>query len=1075
MPEEYNLPLGLDIERVIQQAARVESTLANLNRAAANVGTTTQQTFNNAATAASNLQRNVAAQTQAFGETTRSIHNMQGALESLKRQMVNESDVSKIRLLNTEIQKLEGQITRTSNIGRAGFDSLGNKIKETQTKAESFGSSLLKLAGTLGIVFSVQEIIQFGKELFNIGVQASGIERAFSRLGDSKSLAKLREETKGFVSDLELEKLTVKANNFNIPMEKLGGFLAFASIRAKETGEGVEKLTNNIIDGLGRKSSRIIDNLGISIVDIQKEFKRTGDFTTAVSNLIAKEMNSAGVSVDTLADKVNRQATTWTNLKTTIGKAFAGFFSPATADNDKIATQTTNLMKGFRNFEQLNAQQRVKALAEQTERVLALSKEFEKYNKQYSVFKLFSENQKSFSAEEKKQAGERLVAAQNVLRNLKDQNAELKTQERLAKGLVSLDELREKVTKLRGDASGIVVAKGDTKSADARNRKALLDQADQIQKEIDEITGKAQKKRDKEEDSAEKKRLARLKELNAQRLSLENDYYSAQIAAIDDVTTRAVASETVASQNKVRELKAQLVLFPELTKEINRNIENEEAESKARVLVIIQKGVEDELKIRKASSAEIAKVVNNNNQIEIDAISDKYKFIIENARKAGILTTTVEKELELARVKEVDDVIIKSQDDKLKKQEALELSAIYIRTKKSSETEKAFERKNQEDLLKINIEYAKKRLALIASDPEKVEEANKLRKAIQDAQSTIQKIKDTSSGDLFEALGIDEVKFKKATDQISKVGELASDLFGSLADASKEKVDAIQSEIDALDELMDKQQEAVDKEKDLMDKGYANNYANAQKTLEAQKVQREQLLKEQEAAQKQQEAFQKAQIIADGIGQVSNLITASTEIFKTFSKIPVFGIPLAIAAIGTMFGAFAIAKVTAFNAVGANNKFADGGTAGGKLHSEGGNKYISLDGNDRGIMEIERGEEIINRKSSEKHRKILKAINKNDFSDINMQDISIKELLSGTGVIAQLEESNSSVRHNLHINDISRTVVVNNNLKSEGYLKSMDDRLKQIEKNQSSKAHLLDFDDYYLIVDGNYTKKIWKK
>lgn len=1065
MADEYNLPLGLDIEKIVQKASQVKSILQDLNNTAQNLGASATQSFQNASQASSNLGRNVASQASAFGTTTRSIENMKDALNDLKKMAFEEKDVQKIRFYNAEIQKLERQIQQTSNIGRAGFDAMGNRIQATTNQTTNLIGGLKNLASAFGVAFALTTVIQFGKELFNLGVQASGIERAFSRLGDSNSLKKLREETRGFVSDLELEKLTVKANNFNIPMEKLGGFLAFASQRAKETGEDVEKLTNNIIDGLGRKSSRIIDNLGISIVDIQKEFKKTGDFTTAVSNLIDREMTSAGVSVDTLADKVNRQATTWTNLKTTIGKAFAGFFSPSTADNDVIATQTTKLMKNFSTFNQLNEKERAKAIQDQTNLVLTLSKQFEQYNKQYSVVKLFTENRKSYSADEKKTAGEQLVAAQNVLRNLKDQNLERAKAERIAKNLVSVTEMQQKVTDLRAEAYNIVPGVDGS----AENRSKLLKQAEDIQKQIDEITGKAEKKRVKEGESAEAKRLARLKQVNAERVRLEGEFQNAQLDAIEDTTKRATEQERISTENRVRELQNRKKEFPELEKQINANIEEIQKQSKARILIIEQKASEDQVKVRKASQQEIARVLKDDTAVQVDAINDRYELIVQNAKKAGTLTTKVEKDLAVARVKEIDDVIIKGQDDTLKKQEETELSGILVRKRRASQSEKAFEKQNQEDILKINIDFAQKRLALIASDPAKVKQANELRKAIQDAQNTIDKLGKTKSVDLLDLLGISADKLKTATDAVASVGDVASDLFSALADGAQAKVDEIQEQIDAIDELINKQEEAVAKEKDLMDKGYANNYENAQRGLQAQKQQRDQLLKEQQEAQKQQQALQRAQIVADGVAQASNLITASTDIFKTFAKIPFIGIPLAIGVIATMFGAFAISKINAFNAT----KLADGGTIGGKSHAEGGNKFVSLDG--QSFMEHERGEEVTKKSSAEKHRKLLKAINNDDFRGLSMFDASIQDLLKGTGVYTQLEEAKEASTNNVGMVDASRTIVIAGSSKSETYLEKIEKRLANMEKQNQAKSTVMDMGDYYIVKTGNHTQKIWKK
>lgn len=1058
--EEYNLPLGLDIEKVIRQAQTVSTILGQLNTQAENVGRTAQASFTQASTAASNLGRNVVQQAAAFNSTTRSVENMTDALNDLKRMRDEATSTERIRFFNREIQTLETQIRQTANVGRAGFDEMGNRIRNVTTQTGGLVSGLKSIASTLGIAFSVLTIINFGKELFALGVQASGIERAFSRLGDSASLAKLREDTRGFVSDLQLEKLTVKASNFNIPIDKLGGLLAFASQRAKETGDDVDKLTNNIIDGLGRKSSRIIDNLGISIVDIQKEFKKTGDFTTAVSNLIAREMTSSGAAVDTLADKVSKMSAFWDNAKKSVSEFFVKLLNPGIARNDVISDLTSRATKSLGDLSKASSGAITKIISDQEKVVQRISAEYVEAQKSAKGFFAEATDIKNARA-----LGEQLASAQNILRNLKDQNLARAESERLAKNILSVTEMEQKVTDLRSKAKNIVPGIDGT----TEERSRLLKQADDIQKQIDEITGKAQKKRDKLDEQAETKRQARIKLLNAERVRLENEFNNAQIEAIEDAQTKAVASETVKSQNTIRELENRKKIYPELTKQINQLIEEEQRQSAARVQIIIAKSREDELKARKASQQEIARVLKDDTASQIEAISERYDLIRQNAKKAGTLNARNEQALIVQEQKEINDAVLKAQDETLKKQEQLALSNILVRKKRESQSEKAFERQNQEDILEINIEFAKKRLALIASDTAKVKEANELRKAIQDAQNTIDKLGKTKSVDLLDLLGISEDKLRTYTDAISNVGNIASDLFSSLAEGAQQRVDDIQMQIDAIDELITAQEDAVNKEKDLMDRGYANDYANAQRGLQAQKQQRDQLIKEQEEAQKKQQELQRAQIIADSISQASNLITASTDIFKVFAKIPFIGVPLGIAAIATMFGAFAIAKVNAFNAT----KLAEGGTIGGKSHAEGGNKYMSLDG--QSFMEHERGEEVTKKSSAEKHRKLLKAINSDDFSGLTMMDASIQELLRGTGAYRQLEMAKVATTNNMEMTDSNRLIVINSgSSKSEEYLKGIEERLGRMEKQNSLKPLVLDFGDYYTVKIGNLTQKIWK-
>jgi hypothetical protein len=46
----------------------------------------------------------------------------------------------------------------------------------------------------------------------------------------------------------------VKASNFKIPLDQLASYFAFATKRARETGESVSDLVQNIVEGIGSKS-----------------------------------------------------------------------------------------------------------------------------------------------------------------------------------------------------------------------------------------------------------------------------------------------------------------------------------------------------------------------------------------------------------------------------------------------------------------------------------------------------------------------------------------------------------------------------------------------------------------------------------------------------------------------------------------------------------------------------------------------------------------------------------------------------------------------------------------------------
>lgn len=213
--------------------------------------------------------------------------------------------------------------------------------KRTGGKVENiFNKSMLAVGGAIAAAFSVQAIVSFGQEAVKLAAKAEGVEAAFERLNKPTLLDNLREATRGTVSDVELMRQAVRAENFKVPLDQLATFFEFATKRAAQTGESVDYLVNSIIDGIGRKSTLVMDNLGISAATLQEEIKKTGDFGKAAGNIIAEELGKAGDVATTSAQKIDRITAAYSNLQTELGKKILG------GDGDFL-TQLSELMDGL--------------------------------------------------------------------------------------------------------------------------------------------------------------------------------------------------------------------------------------------------------------------------------------------------------------------------------------------------------------------------------------------------------------------------------------------------------------------------------------------------------------------------------------------------------------------------------------------------------------------------------------------------------------------------------------------------------------------------------------------------------
>ena len=88
-----------------------------------------------------------------------------------------------------------------------------------------------------------------------------------------------------------------------------------------ETGQAVDYLVKSLVVGVGRKSVLWLDNLGLSVTEINEELKKTPDFAEAVGKVIEREMKAAGTVADTTATKIQTITASWENLKVSMGES----------------------------------------------------------------------------------------------------------------------------------------------------------------------------------------------------------------------------------------------------------------------------------------------------------------------------------------------------------------------------------------------------------------------------------------------------------------------------------------------------------------------------------------------------------------------------------------------------------------------------------------------------------------------------------------------------------------------------------------------------------------------------------
>jgi hypothetical protein len=220
-----------------------------------------------------------------------------------------------------EYKKLATELIAVRQQMKSLADESGKTSKTLKATLAVFAGNMLTKAAD-----ALKRLAYAGREFVNNSLEmaaaADGVRHAFDSLDQEGLLASLRKATKNTVNDFQLMKAAVQAKDFRIPLQELGKYLQFAQIKAQQTGQSVEYMTNSIITGLGRKSVMILDNLGISAAELNENVKKTGDFMTAVSEIVDNQLLAAGERYDAAADRTQRKTVLLENAQLKLGQRF---------------------------------------------------------------------------------------------------------------------------------------------------------------------------------------------------------------------------------------------------------------------------------------------------------------------------------------------------------------------------------------------------------------------------------------------------------------------------------------------------------------------------------------------------------------------------------------------------------------------------------------------------------------------------------------------------------------------------------------------------------------------------------
>lgn len=405
--------------------------------------------------------------------------------------------------------------------------------------------------------------------------------------------------------------------------------------------------------------------------------------------------------------------------------------------------------------------------------------------------------------------------------------------------------------------------------------------------------------------------------------------FARQYNITSDEQVKAYVDAQVAADEATAALQTQNKRFINLTHSIEASITKEaEAQSKAR-----QKAIEDEKKAEGKRQEELKKSAEEAAKYAQEQIALQQQIL--QAQLTSINT-------QIAITQEGTDEMLRLRIEALNKQRDIELFQNKNKAEELRTDELLINAKYDQLILResskfytqrANEEFAQQQ-ALDASEFALLQttEQEKTRFRLQQEKARLQKILELNETNA-EKLSETEIAtirntIAKIDKEYAKAGRGQKDTFdliglGGLDDDQKAAMDsavqatlanvasiidawkqAAEARVQAAETSVESAKTELDAEIEARDNGYANNVAQAQRNLDLKK-------KELADAQKEKEKATKAQLLLDTITQTASLITASANIWASLSVIPIVGPALAIAALATMWGSFAIAKVKA--------------------------------------------------------------------------------------------------------------------------------------------------------------------
>lgn len=234
-------------------------------------------------------------------------------------------------------------------------------IKNGSQKANKGLSTLTKGVVSFVSAAALVEGARIATDLAKIGAEAIDVSNAFNRLeGSTELLNKMRDNVRKTVPDIELMRSALIGIDLGGTNDQLKVFTEFARFESVRKGGNTLRLLENIMSGVFRGSTELLDNFGFALQEVNAEIERQAAaqgknanalstverrtlLIASVTKLMRDRMAAAGNIATTSAEKIRANAAAVENLKVRIGEflvdvgdGFINFFGRAVVGVNKL-------------------------------------------------------------------------------------------------------------------------------------------------------------------------------------------------------------------------------------------------------------------------------------------------------------------------------------------------------------------------------------------------------------------------------------------------------------------------------------------------------------------------------------------------------------------------------------------------------------------------------------------------------------------------------------------------------------------------------------------------------------------